>query len=84
MTLFSLQISAGPGFRPSAVTAGPVRTRKKSAWGIDFGWAVPVFSRFLTGEVPNQGALPFICVEGEGFETARGSRAAAARPAPRR
>jgi hypothetical protein len=34
-----------------------------AAGGIDFGLRPRIFSGFLTGEVPFQGALPFICLQ---------------------
>jgi hypothetical protein len=44
------------GARPGAAH-GRIR-----AGGIDFRLSPRIFSGFLTGEVPFQGALPFICL----------------------
>jgi hypothetical protein len=49
---------------------------EKAAGGIDFGAPARIFSGFLTGEVPFQGALPFICLQATA-QTGRGPTAAA-------
>jgi hypothetical protein len=61
------------------VQAGPAAAAvraENAAWAIDFEGRPRIFSPFLTGEVPFQGALPFICLQATA-RTGRGTTAAA-------
>jgi hypothetical protein len=69
-------ILSGARIAPAGTPAAARMRAPAGSAGIDFGSVPRIFSGFLTGEVPYQGALPFICLHATA-RTGRGTTAAA-------